>query len=207
MTLYQRFDSLRNSMALLREQTLHTAGLEDWPSVQTHMLNLLSHTYSIAAALQSPTPQFLASQLATLDAFLENEAQDVSLFGEDEGGMSSLFGGAAQDAHGGAALPSVEDKDANSQLPQLSVHPAAMIADGKLNWLGTLLSTVPEADVQHAEAASLAGLPEDVRADASAHLAAHDDRCRAALRAWHQALLAPDADGNTYDFMMRVDDD
>lgn len=30
MTLYQRFDSLRNSIALLREQTLHTPGIEDW---------------------------------------------------------------------------------------------------------------------------------------------------------------------------------
>lgn len=30
ITLYQRFDSLRNSIALLREQTMHTPGIEDW---------------------------------------------------------------------------------------------------------------------------------------------------------------------------------
>ena len=88
MTLYQRFDSLRNSIALLREQTLHTPGIEDWPSVQARFSNLLSHMYSVASALQSPSPHFFASQLATLHEFLNTEAQASNAFEEDNAQQS-----------------------------------------------------------------------------------------------------------------------
>lgn len=203
MTLYQRYDSLRNSIALLREQTLHTPGIEDWPSVQTHYANLLSHTFSIAAALQSPSPTFLSSQLSTLTEFLETEAQDANLFGDDTK-MDALLGGG--DAK--ATCPPMEDKDPQSQLPLLAVHPCQPIPDGKLNWLGTLLSTVPETEVAQQEAERLAEYDQThAAADVAAEREAHDARCLQALRSWYHTLYAPDEDGDTYDFAMRVEDD
>lgn len=228
MTLYQRYDSLRNSIALLREQTLHTPGIEDWPSVQTHYANLLSHTFSIAAALQSATPHFLTSQLATLHSFFENEAQDANLFGEDTTKMDTLLAGDNQ-----GAWPPIEDKDPQSQLPALAVHPCQPIPDTKLNWLGSLLSTVPEMDIATMEAARIAEYdqshkahPPDSTADGAsrqdtssdAHTAAaaslvateihaHDTRCLQAMRSWYHMLYAPDEHGDTYDFAMRVADE
>lgn len=205
MTLYQRYDSLRNSIALLREQTLHTPGIEDWPSIQTQYTNLLSHTFSIATALQSPIPHFLSAQLATLHEFLENEAQDATLFGEEETKMSSLFAGGQNES----ALPPIDDKDERNQLPVLAVHPCEMIPDNKLNWLGTLLSTVPELDVSNEEQARVAAYDEththSDEATLAADLEAHDARSIGALRSWYHTLLAPDADGDTYDFAMRVE--
>ncbi|WFD21808.1 hypothetical protein MEQU1_000464 [Malassezia equina] len=203
-TLYQRFDSLRNSIALLREQTLHTPGMEDWPSVQTHYTNLLSHTFSIAAALQSPAAHFMSSQMATLSEFLDNEAQDRNLFGEDEPRMSGLLDETPQ-------LPPIEDKDKDNRLPALAVHPVQPIPDSKLNWLGTLLSTVPEMDVTSSEAQLLEAYerahPHADEASVAADQAAHDARCLAMLRSWYHMLHAPDEDGETYDFAMRLEDD
>ncbi|WFD25517.1 hypothetical protein MNAN1_000477 [Malassezia nana] len=202
-TLYQRFDSLRNSIALLREQTLHTPGLEDWPSVQTHFTNLLSHTFSIAAALQSPAAHFLSSQIATLSEFLDNEAQDRNLFG-DEPHMSGLV-------EEGAPLPPIDDKDKDSLLPALAVHPVQPIPDSKLNWLGTLLSTVPELDVTSGDARLVEAYerahPQSDEANVLADAEAHDARCLAALRSWYHMLHAPDEEGETYDFAMRIEED
>jgi len=204
MALYQRFDSLRNSIALLREQTLHTPGIEDWPSVLTHYTNLLSHAYSIASALQSPAPHFLTAQMATIDEFLDNEAQDANLFGEEE--PSSLFGTGE-----GATLPPIEARDKESMLPRLAVHPAASIPDNKLNWLGTLLSTVPDLDASSAADANVAAYdaehPGADEASLAAEHATHDARSLGTLRKWYHVLHAPDNNGDTYDFVMRIEDE
>jgi len=203
-TLYQRFDSLRNSIALLREQTLHTPGMEDWPSVQTHYTNLLSHTFSIAAALQSPSAHFMSAQIATLSEFLDNEAQDRNLFGDDDPRMSGLLDETPQ-------LPPIEDKDKDNKLPALAVHPVQPIPDSKFNWLGTLLSTVPDMDVTSSDAQLLEAYerahPQSNEASVAADHAAHDARCLATLRSWYHMLHAPDEDGETYDFAMRLEDE
>ncbi|WFD45998.1 hypothetical protein GLX27_000626 [Malassezia furfur] len=159
MTLYQRYDSLRNSIALLREQTLHTPGIEDWLSVQSNYTNLLSHVFSIASALHSPSPHFVASQLATLNEFLETEAQDTNLFGDEQ-----------------------NDTEMNSllQLPELAVHPCVPIPDSKLNWLGTLLRTVPEVETSAAESALVSDYDqkhaEVDEGTLTKQIQAHDDR-------------------------------
>lgn len=210
MTLYQRYDSLRNSIALLREQTIHTPGIEDWPSVQTHYANLLSHTFSIAAALQSASPNFLTSQFASLSEFFETEAQDANLFGSGDTKMDALFGHGA-DAQ--PAWPPIEDKDTHSQLPFLAVHPCQSIPDNKLNWLGTLLSTVPETEVAVQEMQRIATYDrqranQNVDQDSLTHeIKTHDARCLQAIRSWYHNLYAPDEDGETYDFTMRVQDE
>ena len=208
MTLYQRYDSLRNSIALLREQTLHTPGIEDWLSVQSNYTNLLSHVFSIASALHSPSPHFVASQLATLNEFLETEAQDTNLFGDEQNDTemnSLLYDSNDHDSQ----LPPVEDPDPKSQLPELAVHPCVPIPDSKLNWLGTLLRTVPEVETSAAESALVSDYDqkhaEVDEGTLTKQIQAHDDRCMKALRTWYHLLHAPDQDGNTYDFTMRIE--
>ena len=208
MTLYQRYDSLRNSIALLREQTLHTPGIEDWLSVQSNYTNLLSHIFSIASALHSPSPHFVASQIASLNEFLETEAQDADLFGDeqgDEGKNSLLYDPNANDS----PLPPIEDRDTKSKLPELAVHPSLPIPDSKLNWLGTLLRTVPEVEATAAESALVADYdqkhPEADEAAINRQIQEHDDRSIKALRTWYHLLHAPDQDGNTCDFAMRIE--
>lgn len=211
MTLYQRFDSLRNSIALLREQTLHTPGIEDWPSVQARFSNLLSHMYSVASALQSPSPHFFASQLATLHEFLNTEAQASNAFEEDNAQQShSLLYRPSR----AGEVPPVHYTDADSRLPVLAVHPCKPIVDAKLNWLGTLLRTVPEVDITKQEEelvaaydAAHASEPADGRNEAelvSQRIAEHDAHSIGALRTWYHVLHAPDSEGETYDFRMRV---
>lgn len=210
MTLYQRFDSLRNSIALLREQTLHTPGIEDWLSVQSHYTNLLSHIFSIASALHSPSPHFVTSQVAALNEFLDSEAQDANLFGDqqdDAGGAGSLL---YNQGASGASLPPVEDFDTSSRLPELAVHPSQQIPDNKLNWLGTLLRTVPEPETSAAETALVEEYSKKHNAavdDATLarQIEEHDNRSVQALRTWYHLLHAPDKDGNTYDFTMRLE--
>lgn len=209
MTLYQRYDSLRNSIALLREQTLHTPGVEDWLSVQAHYTNLLSHIFSIASALHSPSPHFVASQVATLNEFLDSEAQDANLFGEDETENKTSLLYATDDGQQ-TSLPPIEDRDAKNRLPALAVHPSLPIPDSKLNWLGTLLRTVPEIETGAAEAALIESYdkrhPDEVdEATLTSQTNEHDERSLQALRTWYHLLHAPDSAGNTYDFTTRID--
>lgn len=211
MTLYQRYDSLRSSIALFREQTLHTPGLEDWPSVQARFTNLLSHTYSIMSALQSAAPRYIAAQLASLNEFIETEANDVNLFEDQhqDAMHSILYGGAASRPSAGAeGLPEVHYRDAENRLPALAVHPSVPIPDTKVNFLGMLLRTIPDVDISAREDAMVADYAEEHDDDTvEAHIAAHDERSLQALRAWHHLHSAPDSDGNTYDFFMRVDEE
>lgn len=214
MTLYQRFDSLRSSIVLFREQTLHTPGLEDWPSVQARFTNLLSHTYSIMSALQSAAPRYIASQLAALNEFIETEATDANLFEEHEhDAMHSVLYGADSSrpsaAQSGAdGLPEVVYRDPDNRLPALAVHPSVSIPDTKVNFLGMLLRTIPDVDISAHEDALVAAYAAEHNDDAvEDHIAAHDERSLRALRTWHHLLNAPDSDGNTYDFFMRVDEE
>ncbi|PKI86005.1 hypothetical protein MVES_000417 [Malassezia vespertilionis] len=206
LTLYQRYDSLRNSIALLREQTLNTPGIEDW---YTHYSNLLSHTFSIASALQSATPHFLAAQIATLNEFLEAEALDANLFGDEPsaGGASSLLYGSGSMS----GLPPVHDTDKDNTLNVLAVHPSLPIPDSKLNWLGTLLRTVPEIEVSAEEARMVAiydkKRPEYDEEALSMQIRAHDEKSLRALRSWYHLLHAPDSAGDTYDFATRIVDE
>ncbi|WFC98265.1 hypothetical protein MYAM1_000990 [Malassezia yamatoensis] len=209
MTLYQRYDSLRNSIALLREQILNTPGMEDWLSVQSNYINIMSHVYSIAAALQSASPHFVASQVAALNDFLDSEARDAELFGDDktEGGMTSLLYDKEDQE---TDLPPIEDHDPKNRLPELAVHPCLPISDSKLNWLGTLLRTVPEVETSSAEAALIADYdhhhPDAMNEAAiSKEMEQHDESSMQALRSWYHLLHAPDEDGNTFDFTMRIE--
>ncbi|WFD29380.1 hypothetical protein MSPP1_000389 [Malassezia sp. CBS 17886] len=207
MTLYQRYDSLRNSIALLREQALHTPGIEDWPSIQARYTSVLSHIFSIAAALQSASPHFLTAQLATLNEFLDAEAQDSNLFGDAgaHGAGSFLYSTEAPPA----SVPHIDDRDPDCRLPRLAVHPCAPIPDAKLNWLGTLLRTVPDVEVSERDDAYARDYatvhPHATASDVDAQIAAHDDRCLHALRSFYHVLHAPDSEGDTYDFKLRLE--
>ena len=67
---------------------------------------------------------------------------------------------------------------------------------------------MPETEVAQQEAEHLAEYDRmHVAADVAAEREAHDARCLQALRSWYHTLYAPDEDGDTYDFAMRVEDD
>ena len=181
-----------------------------WP-VQSSYANLLSHVYSIAAALQSSSPHYVAMQVAALNEFLEAEARDAELFGDEheDGEMHSLlYDKATEDT----SLPPIEDRDPKNRLPDLAVHPCLPIPDSKLNWLGTLLRTVPEVETSSTEAALIAEYdqkhPEATDEAAIEHaVKEHDDKSIQALKSWYRLLHAPDEDGNTFDFTMRIENE
>lgn len=170
------------------------------PSIQSRYANLVSHTYSISSALQSASSQFLASQVAELKDFLHREARDANAF---EDSQASLFH--SLPTHREATdLPSVRFTDHESRLPLLAVHPCQPVADAQLNWLGTLLRTVPEVEISKEEDDRVAAYDKAYTdADVDKQIADHDARSLGALRTWYHLLYAPDQDGDTYDFHMR----
>ena len=163
------------------------------------------------SALQSAAPRYIAAQIASLNEYIETEANDANLIGEhDQDAVHSILYGAAS-AHpsaGAQGLPEVHYRDPDNRLPALAVHPSVPIPDTKVNFLGMLLRTIPDLDISAREDAMVADYSETHEDDAvEAHIAAHDERSLRALRAWHHLQSAPDADGNTYDFFMRVDEE
>ncbi|WFD36313.1 hypothetical protein MCUN1_003192 [Malassezia cuniculi] len=163
------------------------------------------------SALQSAAPRYIAAQLASLNEFIETEANNANMFGEHEhDNMHSILYGAesSRPDTGSDGLPAVHYRDTDNRLPALAVHPSVSIPDTKVNYLGMLLRTIPDLDITAREDAMVAHCTESYEDDTiDAHIAAHDERSLRALRAWHHLKNAPDADGNTYDFFMRVDDE
>ncbi|PWZ00245.1 hypothetical protein BCV70DRAFT_200400 [Testicularia cyperi] len=208
------------------------------PALLHRYTNLLSHAYSLSSSLISASPHFLPSQLASFNKILEAEAKNANLYA-DEAEASTLFGGlggrgtdrvggnADQDVKASAdGLPELSFYDAKSALPMLLAHPVLPIPEDKLNFLGALLRTAPEPDIQaverelverydrglqgHLDNRNPAGSSDELDSQLDRiqeECSQHDILALKALRTWYHIQQAPDEDGNVLNFKERLPKD